>query len=345
MIISGAVTREVSPANAEADTPAVFDEDVYLLKYKPDGTLDKSFDKDGILFFEDRVPDPEPQGPPDIDVVQLAQQTDGKILFRTIRNDIGRLNADGTLDTSFAGDGVIDNISPGAGVDTTYINGKFVLQSDGQILVAGSFIHKDLSTDFMIGRYKSDGTLDTGFGSGGHVILGAGFATDVFELSSGRIPPPGVSTGKNILTEFESNGATVSNFGTHGTVNATAGTIDVAPDGSILVLSSTNFGVGVLRGINNGFGEVVLSGGVIGFDADGNVLVADQSNVTKFVNSADPSAGPVSSPDRNEIVTVTGTDARDRVTVRLPRAARFSSIATASAGRLIVRPSAASTRT
>ncbi len=70
----------------------------------------------------------------------IAIQTDGKILiggnFSNVNgtagiNRIARLNADGTTDTGFN--------NGGAGFDFFGVVAKIVLQSNGQILVGGSF--------------------------------------------------------------------------------------------------------------------------------------------------------------------------------------------------------------
>ena len=104
-------------------------------------------------------------------VCALAVQPDGKILvggdFTTLggggtgttpRNRIGRLNADGSLDTSF---------NPGAN------GGVYALavQPDGKILVGGDFTTlggggTGTTTRNCIGRLNADGSLDTSFNPG-----------------------------------------------------------------------------------------------------------------------------------------------------------------------------------
>ena len=85
-------------------------------------------------------------------VVSLAVQADGKILvgggFTTLggrsRTYIGRLNADGTLDTTF---------NPGAD-NTVY---SLVVQSDGKILVGGNFTTLGGQSRNYIGRLNNSG--------------------------------------------------------------------------------------------------------------------------------------------------------------------------------------------
>ena len=100
-------------------------------------------------------------------VYSLAVQADGKILvggsFTTLggqtRNHLGRLNADGTLDSTF---------NPGAsGLSCVY---SLAVQADGKILVGGNFTTLGGQTRNYIGRLNADGTLDSDLQSGGRHI-------------------------------------------------------------------------------------------------------------------------------------------------------------------------------
>src|SRR5437899_1708420 len=120
----------------------------YIGRLNADGTLDTSFNPGAGV-----VPYP--------DVYSLAAQADGKILvggvYATLggqsRNNIGRLNADGTLDTSF---------NPGAN-NSVY---SLAAQADGKILLGGLFTTLGGQSRNNIGRLNADGTLDTSFNPG-----------------------------------------------------------------------------------------------------------------------------------------------------------------------------------
>ncbi len=94
-------------------------------------------------------------------VRSLAVQPDGKILvsgmFETLggqpRDFLGRLNADGTLDTTF---------HPGA---DGWVN-SLVVQTDGKILVGGEFSTLGGQPCNFLGRLNADGTLDLTFNPG-----------------------------------------------------------------------------------------------------------------------------------------------------------------------------------
>lgn len=95
-----------------------------------------------------------------VSVAALELLLDGRILiaghFGSVegerRNGVARLNADGTLDRSFA-----DGLAGVTGLTVEFVAG----QSDGKVLVAGSLIH-DSGTNY-IRRLTRDGLLDPGF--------------------------------------------------------------------------------------------------------------------------------------------------------------------------------------
>ncbi len=105
-------------------------------------------------------------------VSSFQTQRDGKILvgglFSTIgdstRNNIARLNADGTLDETFAPGGGLGGILPG---DHEYpprpYVGSMLLQDDGKIIVTGLFILANGIPRNDFARFNSDGSLDLGF--------------------------------------------------------------------------------------------------------------------------------------------------------------------------------------
>ncbi|MGA2864908.1 MAG: delta-60 repeat domain-containing protein [Verrucomicrobiota bacterium] len=181
-----------------------------------DGTLDSGFNPGAGGWH------PQPW------VASLAVQADGKILvgggFTTLggqtRNCIGRLNADGTLDSGF---------NPGAGSTVT----SLAVQADGEILVGGSFGTLGGQTRNCIGRLNADGTLDSAFNPGagvsvfslavqadGEILVGGAFST-----LSGQ--------PRNKIGRLNADGTLDSAFnpGASGYVNALA----VQPDGKILL--------------------------------------------------------------------------------------------------------------
>jgi uncharacterized delta-60 repeat protein len=97
--------------------------------------------------------------------LSLAVQGDNKILAGggfgylggQIRTNIGRLNSDGSLDTTF---------DPGVGRISYSFVYSLALQADGRILVGGSFSSLAGQSCNNIGRLNADGTLDSTFNTG-----------------------------------------------------------------------------------------------------------------------------------------------------------------------------------
>lgn len=124
-------------------------------------------------------------------VYAMAVQSDDKIIVGgsftgingTTSNRIARLNSDGTLDTTFT-----TNI--GTGFGTTRVN-TIAIQSDGKIVVGGSFSTINGVTSNYIARLNSDGTPDTTFTTN----IGTGFSSNVYDVgiqSDGKIVVGGI---------------------------------------------------------------------------------------------------------------------------------------------------------
>lgn len=121
----------------------------YIARLNTNGVLDTTFD-------------PGPNGPDGM-IWAVAQQSDGKVIiggeFQTIAGQavggIARLNADGSLDTSFF---------PGAGTDGIVY--ALALQSDGKVVVGGEFSLFDFNPRKNLVRLNADGSLDDTFDPG-----------------------------------------------------------------------------------------------------------------------------------------------------------------------------------
>lgn len=99
-----------------------------------------------------------------IDIINTgALQADGKILAGGYSQGVWllvRMLADGTLDSSFDGDGVLTVSGQGGGID------GLAVQADGKIVVGGD-------ANFNTARFNADGTFDTTYGTGGRAIHNA----------------------------------------------------------------------------------------------------------------------------------------------------------------------------
>ncbi|WP_349617181.1 delta-60 repeat domain-containing protein [Azotobacter salinestris] len=198
----------------------------------------------------------------------LALQPDGQILLAgrsysiaSKSYDFGviRLNADGTLDTGFDGDG-----KAAFDIDRSFDEARSLsVLPDGRILVTGYSVTSSNNTDFSLIRLNADGTLDTGFGDAGQVVVdigGGGDQDSAYDLAvqpDGKILLAGESHSNFTVIRLNADGTLDSGFGTDGKVADLGGSqsngMTLQPDGRILLVgsaynaSSANFDFNVMR--------------------------------------------------------------------------------------------------
>jgi uncharacterized delta-60 repeat protein len=218
-------------------------------------------------------------------VYSLAVQVDGKILvggiFTTLggqtRNCLGRLNADGTLDSEF---------NPGAGgVDYPDVS-SLAVQADGKILVGGNFTTLSGQTRTYIGRVNADGTLDSGFNPGANrYVYSLAVQADGKILVGGTFTMLGGQT-RYLIGRVNADGTLDSGFnpGPGGFGYPYVSSLAVQADGKILVggnfttlagqpatnIARLNVDGTLDSGFNPGADKYVLS---LAVQADGKILV------------------------------------------------------------------------
>ncbi|MEW2526150.1 hypothetical protein [Streptomyces sp. NPDC047071] len=194
-------------------TPGVGPSSFGVAKYTSSGALDTGFSGDGKVTtgFGDTLSVAR----------SVIEAGNGKILVGGFTGGeqiadlaLAKYNADGTLDTSFGGDGkVTTDLTGGLGDGIRGLS----LTSGGKILAAGA-----AGNDSFIARYNADGTLDTGFGGGDGVVttdFGTGdhlFALE--ELSSGKLIAAGTANSDFLLVRYNSDGSLDTGFSGDGIV-------------------------------------------------------------------------------------------------------------------------------
>jgi uncharacterized delta-60 repeat protein len=224
----GIQTTAIGPRSSEANSVVVqndgkivvvgysqngSNDDFAVVRYNTDGSLDTSFSGDGKQTTD--------IGSGNDAARSVVVQSDGKIVaagYATIATKrqfaVARYNTDGSLDTSFSGDG-IQTTALGSDRDESF---SVVLQSDGHIVVAG-YSSNGSNNDFAVVRYTSTGSLDTTFSGDGKQTTSIGSGNDVAYSvvlqSNGKIVAAGYSrTGSN-------DGFAVVRYNTDGSLDTT----------------------------------------------------------------------------------------------------------------------------
>lgn len=245
--------------------------DIVVVRYNTDGTLDVSFDTDGKVTT--------PIGTSSDYAFAIAIQPDGKIVVAgsSAAFVVVRYNTDGSLDSNFDFDGIvtsaIGNSSEGLSI---------ALQLNGKIVVAG-YRSLNAVVDAAVVRYNTDGSLDLTFDSDGIVTTDiSGFIDRVYSVGvqpDGKIVVAGISldslNSNFLVMRYDTNGTLDPTFDTDGIVtidvasyNESARSLAIQSDGKIVVTGLSTIGttsfVVLLRYQTNGSLDNT-------FDADGIV--------------------------------------------------------------------------
>ncbi len=194
-----------------------------IARLNTDGTLDTTFGN-GLAGTNGSVS-------------ALAVLPDGRVIVGgtfsavngTARNNIARLNTDGTLDTTF-GNGL-------AGTNASVM--AAVRQPDGAVVIGGGFTTVNGTARGYIARLNTDGTLDATFGNGltgaNNWVRGIALQSDTKAVIAGSFTSVNGTTRGNIA-RLNTDGTLDATFG-----NGLAGTshwthpVAVQADGKILI--------------------------------------------------------------------------------------------------------------
>lgn len=257
-----------------------------------------------------------------------------------------RYNADGSLDPTFGGDGIVTTDFVGANNDEGH---GVALQPDGKIVAVGGSTDWGGNGQWAAARYLPDGSLDPSFGEGGKVLTEIDVdaietAQAVLVQPDGRILAGGSSGGVWSLVRWDSAGVPDPGFGGDGRVTTTFGptcchgVADIAlqGDGRIVAAGSAD-GLAVTRYLPDGTLDTTFDGdgrvttgtgggSAVALQGDGRIVVAG-SEGNSFLVSRFTTAG---APDP-------GFDGDGRVTTSFgPEEGGGADLAVQSDGRLVV---------
>lgn len=261
-----------------------------------DGDLDLTFGTGGIVTTDLNLDD---------EGHAVAIQTDGKIvvagsqtLIAAPQFGLARYNTNGSLDTTFDGDGKVTT-----SIGFSSRAHAVAIQPDGKIVAVGTTDLGLNDSDFAVVRYNTNGTIDTTFGSTGIILTRFltgidNFAHAVAIQGDGKIVVAGESSDilffRNFaLARYNTNGSLDTTFDGDGKLTTTFavtagaksvfiqsdGKITAAGTGNLARYSSTgaldpSFGTGGRVFINN------LSINAAKIQSDGNIVVAGSTIVS-----------------------------------------------------------------
>jgi uncharacterized delta-60 repeat protein len=244
---------------AGTTTTASGNSDFFLVRYHPDGSLDKTFSGDGKVRTDFGSSSHD-------EANAVAIQADGKIVVAgrsvvSIFNPdiaLARYNPDGSLDPTFSGDGKVlaGFISDAPDEPFAEEATAVAIQTDGKIVVAGSSRHEaDAVLYALLARFNADGTPDTTFGNGplgpGMVIFcfdslceGGNILSALAIQANGKIVVAGAHGEPGLdmaLARYNANGTPDTTFGNDPTVPGTVVTfINSSTTAAALVLQPDN---------------------------------------------------------------------------------------------------------
>jgi uncharacterized delta-60 repeat protein len=279
---------------------------LYITRYNPDGTPDSTFDGDGMATLTD------------LTASALAIQPDGKIVVGGVfYNSSGagnfavvRLNTDGSLDTTFDGDGRVITTIPNNRLELYDI----AIQTDGKIVAVGSST-TETKAYFALTRYNPNGSPDTTFNGSGIVLTefsnGGDRASAVLIQTDGKIVAAGSSYQQSdgikfAAARYNSNGTLDNSFDNDGKVtvqfpyNANANSAALQPNGKIILAgNSAEHGFALARLNSDGTLDTSFDGDgklitavsnnwaiayAVEVQADGKIMAAGSSNLTPWLS-------------------------------------------------------------
>ena len=258
-----------------------------VARFNPDGSLDEAFGASGkvlVPFLANA----------DFRPTAIQLLPDGKMLLLCYKAYLiqqyihhavlMKLNADGSPDSTFGTNGILD-VDPTAAYSLCT---ALEVQTDGKILIGGQTGNLVNPMNFAVYRFNADGTRDQSFGTSGLFTANLGSNGSVLpesydEIDVFKIMPDGSIfaagdtayreegamdySGKFVIYKLNSNGTVVSDFGDNGRTSANypqyrahiLRSIEVSPDQKITI-------TGICTNYNDAYSGIAT----VRYNADGS---------------------------------------------------------------------------
>jgi uncharacterized delta-60 repeat protein len=252
--------------------------DFAVARYNSNGTPDASLGVGGTVTTDFAGPNDRASS--------IAIQPDGKLVVggaaggfvsRGFDFALARYNSNGTLDANFGTDGKVTTDL--ASVED--VPSSIALQGDGKIILVGRTSVGE-NENFALVRYNSNGTLDTGFGTGGKMTTDFAGSTDepsaVALQVDGNIVVAGLAenNARNDFALARYIGGTGGGTGTSAATATTLGSsINPSSVGASIVFTATISGTGPTGTVNFRDGSNSIPGcSAVALPGSGNARIA-----------------------------------------------------------------------
>lgn len=268
---------------------------ILIARFLSNGTLDNTFGTNGWVTTT-VVPNFN------CDVFSVELQSDGKIVVGAETNDtantaplngkflILRYNTNGTLDNTFATNGILSVTNPST-VDPLTFTSDLIIQPDGKIVLCGAYYNTTNSTNFIFIRSNTNGTLDNTFGTAGissiSTVLGEAAPTCMSIQSDNKIALAGLvdnqTSNSPFISRLNTNGSVDQTFGSSGFVTPAYSSssafkdITIDPSGKIYVCGFDNNGSLIARFLSTGASDATYGNA-------GNIITPMGTQQTEMLN-------------------------------------------------------------
>ncbi len=285
--------------------------DLTLIKYNVDGSRDTNFSGDGITIR------PSGTTATSAAVAEMQLLANDKFVVASsrpggvfsVKGSLTAYNADGSLDTNFDGDGVVDIVYSNTTYDNIY---SLTIDNNGRYLIGGDAQKNNNRFSFAVNRYNLTGSIDNSFSGDGMLAenypASFDYGQHILRQPDGKLLVAGLTRRNDdgpavqviydyVILRYKSNGTLDSSWGTNGIIytglapNTDAPQILLQPDGKVVLVANLNNKVVVARYTSLGAVDVSFDGdgkntfqliagyaykeaNSIGIRSDGKILIA-----------------------------------------------------------------------